>query len=384
MSAEESVELSSNQLGELATRVAEEVTEQSGGPGLESKTPREAVDKYFETRDLKPGTQRTQESSLYNHFVEWCNEVAGIDDMTTLTGDNLANYRIWRRDKASSRVDKLSPKSEETQQKITRTFIEYCESFSAVHQGLHEYVLVPTLDKEDEVRKEILDSETAKEILDYLRKYEYASVQHVVMLLFGASGMRISDLHSLDVGDHITNSDGPYLKIRHRPEKGTTLKNGKEGERTVYVSDAVNEVLEDYIENQRTDKADEYGREPLLTSSHGRLSKSTIRNYVYAWTRPCATGKECPYGRDPEECRGARRNNWASQCPDSLSCHPVRKGYITQELKSGVPVTILSQRCDVSESILEKHYDLRTDEEKMAARRVAMQLAHEKKPGYAE
>ncbi|MFP8957677.1 hypothetical protein ACLI4Y_13200 [Natrialbaceae archaeon A-CW3] len=122
----------------------------------------------------------------------------------------------------------------------------------------------------------------------------------------------------------------------------------------------------------------------MLTTTHGRLSKNTIRTYVYAWTRPCAIGKDCPYGENPEECEAARRMNWAFKCPDSLSCHPVRKGYITAELTSGVPKEILCDCCDVSEDIMDKHYDHRTEETKMAARRVAMQLAHEKNARYGE
>jgi len=365
--------------GSLAEKIADHMS-----PSLNAKTPEEAVNKYFETRDLRSNTEYTHKSSLYNFFLRWCDDVAEIDDMNSLTGEDLADYRTWRRDNASERVDKLSPKSEETQQKILRTFIKYCESWEIVRPGLHEFVIVPTLDKNDEVRNEILNSETAKDILEWLQKYEYGDVQHVVWLLFAACGARTGGIHSLDLGDYDHDDEGPYLKFRHRPETGTNLKNKYDGERYVDIPQSVSKVLDDYIKDNRTSITDEHGRKPLLTTAHGRISKSTIRNYVYAWTRPCAIGKECPYGEDPDECEAARRNNWAFKCPDSLSCHPVRKGYITAELKSGVPKGLLSDRCDVSEDVMDKHYDHRTEEEKMAARRVALKLAHQKKPGYAE
>lgn len=383
MSAEELTGITSQQMEAFAKQVAEEVKHETGESTLKRKTPREAVDKYFEIRDLKPNTEDTHRSSL-KFFVRWCEQERGIDDMRALTGDDLADYRVWRRDKASKRVDKLSPTTEGSQQTITRTFIEYCESFSAVPSGLHQFVIVPTLDEGEDVRSEILDSETAKAILDYLRKYEYASVEHVVLMLLGASGMRVGDLHSLDKADYVTDSDGPYLKLRHRPDEGTELKNQSRGERTVFLKGSVAKVLDDYIADRRVERTDEYGRKPLLTTSHGRLAKSTMRNYVYKWTQPCAIGKGCPYDRDPEECKAARRKNDASKCPDSLSCHPVRKGYITQELKAGVPMAILSERCDVSERTMQKHYDFRTDQEKMAARKVAMELAHIENAGYGE
>jgi integrase len=367
---------------ELADQVAERLVRQLG-PSLESMTPEEAVNKYFDTRDLKQSTEDTHKSSLYNHFVYWCENVGGIDDMNSLTGNDLADYRVWRRDEASDRVDKLSPKSEETQQKITRTFIEYCESWEVVRPSLHEYVLVPNVDKEDAVRDEVLDSGTAKDILEWLNKYEYGSLQHVVVLLFAACGARTGGVHSLDRDDYTSESDGGYLKFQHRPESGTTLKNGKDGNREVEISDSVCDVLDDYLKDHRKAHTDEHGREPLLTTSHGRLATSTIRNYIYAWTRPCAIGRKCPYEKNPDECE-ARRNNWAFKCPDSLSCHPVRKGYITAELKAGVPKAVVSERCDVSEAIMDKHYDFRTEAEKRKARRVARRLAHTSESTYGE
>lgn len=372
-------ELGDELAGPLAEKLGEQMT-----PSLNSMTPEEAVDKYFDTRELKDNTQYTHESSLRNFFLRWCDDVADIDDMNALSGNDLASYRIWRRDEASKRVEKLSPKSEETQQKITRTFIKHCESWEVVRSGLHEHVIVPSLDKNDEVRDEILDSETAKEVLEWLQKYEYGDVQHVVWLLLSSCGARTGGIHSLDLEDYVSNDDGSYLKFRHRPETGTTLKNDYEGERNVDIPRSVSDVLDDYIADHRESSTDEQGREPLLTTAHGRLGKSTIRNYIYAWTRPCAIGRGCPYDRDPEECDAARRNNWAFECPDSLSCHPVRKGYITAELKAGVPKATISQRCDVSEAVMDKHYDHRTEEEKMAARRVALKLAHETEKGYGE
>ena len=373
-----------DELGEeFADFVAKKVADEMS-PSLNSMTPEEAVDKYFESRELKSDTESTHKSSLYNFFLKWCQEIAEIEDMNALSGDGLANYRVWRRDQASNRVDQLKPKSEETQQKILRKFIEYCESWEAVQPGLHEYVIVPSVDKKDEVRDEILDSETAKDILEWLDKYEYAGVQHVVWILFASCGARTGGVNSLDLDDYVGEGDDPHLKFRHRPETGTTLKNGEDGERNVSLTESVCEVLDDYIENHRKSKTDEYGREPLLTTNHGRLAKSTIRNYVYAWTRPCAIGRDCPYGKDPESCDAARRNNWAYQCPSSLSCHPVRKGYITSELKSGVPEKVLSERCDVSEGVMEKHYDHRSKEEKMEARKNALRIAHETGTGYGE
>jgi integrase len=170
---------------------------------------------------------------------------------------------------------------------------------------------------------------------------------------------------------------GGYLKFRHRPDTDTALKNGEEGERDVSISDEVWQVLEDYRNDRRVDQQDSFGRNPLLTTTHGRLSKSTIRTYIYAWTRPCAIGEGCPYDRDPNECKAAQRNNWAYECPDSLSCHPIRKGYIMAKLNTGLSKSVISERCDVSEDVLDKHYDHRSKKEQMEVRRDLIRQLHE-------
>lgn len=363
----------------IADMVAEKLK-----PSLKSTTPREAVKKYLKDRDFIESTEGTQRSSLKNFFVDWCEDVGGVNDMSELTGDDLAAYRTWRREESSERVDILAPKSEETQQKILRKFIERCESREIVRPNIHKYVIIPTVSREDEVRDEFLDSQLATRILNWLTQYEYAGRHHVMMLLFADTGARLGAIHSLDLTDYVSAGDGGYLKIRHRPEEGTRLKNKKEGERDVSITPGTSQVLDDYIKDRRIDQIDSYGRSPLLTTKHGRMCKSTIRNYAYAWTRPCAVGRDCPYGRDPAECDAAKRNNWAFKCPDSLSTHPVRKGYITAELKAGVPKVVLSERCDVSERILDKHYDHRTEQEKMKARRTLLEASHRSSPRYGE
>jgi hypothetical protein len=269
-------------------------------------------------------------------------------------------------------VDKLSPKSEASQQKITRKFIETCETFDACPSGLNHKVIIPSLDHEEEVRDDILDSERAKDILAHLHKFEYATIEHVVWLLFAVTGVRTSGIHSLDMADYHSDGDDSYLNFEHRSEEGTTLKNGKKGERQVSIGASTSEVLNDFLATHRPDVEDEYGRSPLLASRYGRLSKNTIRKYCYKWTRPCVVEGGCPFGRDPNDC-DAMSNDAAYKCPGSLSCHPVRKGYITQRLRDGIPKFVLSERCNVAEAVMDKYYDKRSDEEKRQARKELME-----------
>jgi len=60
-----------------------------------------------------------------------------------------------------------------------------------------------------------------------------------------------------------------------------------------------------------------------------------------------------------------------SSCPESVSPHPFGRGSITYWLWSDVPSRVVSDRADVSERVIEKHYDERTDQEKMEQRGVS-------------
>lgn len=127
-------------------------------------------------------------------------------------------------------------------------------------------------------------------------------------------------------------------------------------------------VLEDYVDGPREDVTDDYGRDPLLTTTHGRVSRSTVRDTVYRVTRPCWYGEECPHDRDQNEC-DATGFDGASKCPSSRSPHDARSGAITTHLLEDVPAEIVTDRMDVSQSVLDKHYDRRTEREKMEQRR---------------
>lgn len=127
-------------------------------------------------------------------------------------------------------------------------------------------------------------------------------------------------------------------------------------------------LLDDWIRDQRPDVTDEYGREPLLATSYGRACKTTIRRYCYQYTRPCIIGQECPHDRDPETCEGTNDGEF-SKCPSNANPHAIRRGSITNHLNSDVPETAVGDRANVSQRVLEMHYDQRTEKEKMEQRR---------------
>jgi integrase len=281
--------------------------------------------------------------------------------MNDLSGRDLHEYKVWRKNDGG-----LKPISLKGQLDALKAFLQWCESIDAVREGLHEKIVHPTLSKSDEVSDVKIGGDEAEKILEYLRQFEYGSRKHVLFGLLWHTGVRMGSLYALDVGDYYP--DERYLELVHRPNEGTPLKNQQDGERLVAVKPEFCEVIEDWISHVRSEVTDEYGRKPLLATKEGRMSKSCMRETVYAVTRPCIYSGTCPHSRDQEDCE-AMEYGLRSRCPSSKSPHSARRGSITYHLLNDVPEKYVSDRMNVSQDVLDKHYDKRTEEEKVEQRR---------------
>ncbi len=286
-----------------------------------------------------------------NHFVRWC-DVEGIDNMNDLTGRDIHEYRLWRKEDGD-----LNAVSLQTQMCTIRVFLRWCGSIEAVDSKLHTKVLVPQVPREEQQRDELLEHKEAEEILLHLSNFHYASNKHVLLALLWETGLRIGAARAIDLRD--ADLEEKFLRLKHRPETGTPLKNGSGGERLVAISADLADLLEDYIDTVRTDRTDDADREPLLMSTQGRLSRSSMRRYIYIITAPCFLDKECP---------GCTENK-DEKCPEAVTPHAVRRGSITHFLTEDVPTEVVGDRMDVSRKILEKHYDRRSEEVKLEQRR---------------
>ena len=328
----------------------------------EHTTPTDAVELYLDHRrgDLASASLQSHEYRL-NPFLRWC-EREDIQSMETLSGRDLAAYKAWRRDDGN-----LAPATLKTQMDTIRVFIRFCESIEAVPENLHEKVLSPTLKARENQRDERIKPERAKEILSFLGRYRYASLGHVIMALLWRTGIRLGGIRGIDLNDY--KPDRSRIELYHRPESDTPLKNQTEGERYLALKTKTCELLDDWIEYNRPDVTDDYGREPLLASNHGRLSRASTRRYVYRLTRPCEIG-ECPHGRNPDTCEATGNGGHAaSKCPSSHGTHAIRRGSITHFLASDVPEEVVCDRMNVSRDVLDDHYDRRPEEQKVEQRR---------------
>ncbi|MDS0280931.1 tyrosine-type recombinase/integrase [Haloarcula onubensis] len=328
---------------------------------LEPLTPSEAKEMFLADRRGQV-SERTVQADDYRlrHLIRWA-EDNGLDNLNELDGRTLHKFRLWRKEDGD-----LNKVSLRTQLKSLRVFIKWCESIDAVEEGLHEKILLPTPSKEEERREETLRSGQAENVLEYLRRFEYASRSHTLVELLWHTGLRIGAVYSLDIEDF--DSEEQRLSLTHRPDTETPLKNKSEGERMVALSQYLCEVLEDWIDHNRPEVTDENDREPLFASEQGRLTISTMRERVYTVTRPCYYGDHCPHDRRERDCE-ATKYGYRSKCPSSVSPHSIRRGAITHFLTEDVPEKVVSDRMDVGQDVLDKHYDRRTEEVKVEQRR---------------
>lgn len=336
---------------------------------LEAISPEHAVDLYLDARrdDAADWTIRSHKSRL-RPFKEWCEE-KGIENMNALNGRDLYEYRVWRREGnySKSKVDELAPKSLKTQLSTLRAFLRFCQTIEAVPEDLYLKVPIPNLSHGDEVSDSKIVPERVPPILDYITTYHYASRDHVVTLLLWHCGARSGGIRALDLQDVELDGAEPIVRFVHRPESDTPLKNEEQSERANRVSGRVARILEDYIADKRRDRVDDHGRDPLVTTSHGRISISSIRNTIYRVTRPCWIGDECPHDKDPNSCEW-NTYHACSKCPSTRSPHDFRKARVTKFRNDGVSKGVVSDELDASGDILDKHYD-RANQRQRAQRR---------------
>ncbi|MEF8881928.1 MAG: site-specific integrase [Halapricum sp.] len=285
---------------------------------LEPIGPTDAVELYLTDREaeLTRATLNSHRTRL-SHFVRWCDDHE-VENLNTLTGRQLHEYRLWRRSDGS-----LSPLSEKTQMGTIRVFIRWIESIDGVQQELHTKVRSPTLSSDDKSWDVMLSSERADRVLDCLRKYKYASRQHVVLALLWHTMMRVGAVPALDIEAY--DQDEQYLQVKHRPDTGTPIKNADKGERLVALSDDVCTLVANWIADRRPAVTDDRGRAPLVASEHGRVHRSILRRDCYRFTRPCVFTEECPHDRDIDECDAASHDQ-SYECPSSVSPHALRRG----------------------------------------------------------
>ena len=325
---------------------------------LEPLEPEQGLQLYLDKREpnVAESTYRAHRIRL-QHFVRWCDE-NGIDNLNDITGRDLHEYRIWRRNEGG-----LNRVSVRTQMSSLRCYVKFAESIDAMSDGLRDAVDVPELERGENARNLMLEEERVGEILERLRTYDYASRRHVLVRLLWVTACRLGGARALDVED--VDLDEQTIEFTHRPDTGTPLKNKESGGRVNAIDDTTAQILEDWISDKRPDVTDN-GRNPLLTTTHGRIGTTTIRRHVYIVTSPGFVDRNCTCDVEEHDQSDLRK------CDDSVSPHVLRRSSLTAMLRRGNSDSIVGDRADVSKSVLEDHYDETTEEERAELRREEM------------
>lgn len=307
------------------------------------------------SRELRAKTQAIQQEHIAPFVGFLASE--GVTSWEDLEKRHLLEFKTHQRDEAELAETTLAARLV-----VVRTFLKWTQAYYEVSESVIDAAdtAIPDLDPDDWVRDTHIDTERARQILQrFDGTPAWASHSHVTFLLIWHVGMRRGTLRALDVDD--INLDSQTISIRHRGPS-TPLKNGVHGERDVNISEQVASVLDEYIEQHREpvvveEEVDGHGmvtRKPLLTTTHGRSDGSTLYRDVTMLT---ACG----------DCGYTKRD--AYKCEQAVSPHDLRRSSLTHHVRSDIDRSLISDRANVGEDTLERHYDQSTHEEKAALRR---------------
>ena len=217
--------------------------------------------------------QELSENSLYQHqsqlrqFEEWWVE-QDSDNLNELMGRDIHRFKQWRESQDVSNSTMIAQLS------VLRTFLRYCERIEGVKEDLYRKIVLPS-ETEDDRRTRMVEESEASVILEYLSTYQYASTDHAVYQLMWHAALRIGAIRSIDVED-FNESEG-FVKLVHRPDTDTPLKNKSKSERQVSLNEDTCRIISDYVKTNRIDQTDEFGRTPLFTTKNGRIGGVELR-----------------------------------------------------------------------------------------------------------
>lgn len=335
---------------------------------LDQPTLTELFNRFLARRRNRSPATRAQYKRTIPHFIDFA-EQHGVTAPSGISTELVDKY-----------VDELRAEYD-----VDATILTYTKNVRGWLRWLAKRdhcseVVYRILDKDElglspKARDVALPESEAKVIIPKLRRQRRGSAMHAIIELIWNAGPRIGAVHSLDIQDF--DPENNTIRLRHRPETGTRLKNGEkddatpgDGERDVEIADNVVDAISLYIETERPDVTDENGREPLFATARGRAARSTLRRWVYQatscrWAEVKGEESRCDGTCDPD----------SNICPHSYYPHAIRRGAIVNHLSGGLRLDLASQRFDVSPRTLQKHYDPRSKERRKEDRAEAVRSA---------
>lgn len=349
-------------LGELSTDDA------SGPSANDEPTLSKLYDRYLKRRQNRSPSTIAQYKRTIPPFVEFAthHDRTYAAELTTELVDQYTDELLSEYDADATVL---------THTKNIRAWLRWLNK-----RGLCSEPVYRMLDKEElglspKARDEALPESEAIHLLKTLNQQRHGSALSALLELLWNAGPRIGEVHSLDVSDF--DPENNDLHFRHRLNEGTRLKNGYaedntpgDGERDVTISPRVVEAIKLYLETDRPDVTDAYGRKPLFATSQGRAARSTLRRWVYEatscrWLHNGPVELTCDGSCDPR----------SNVCPHSYYPHAIRRGAIVNHLSGGLRPDRAGGRFDVSTPIIKRHYDPRLKQQLKNDRKEAVKDA---------
>ncbi|RQG89560.1 tyrosine-type recombinase/integrase [Natrarchaeobius chitinivorans] len=326
----------------------------------------ELYNRFLSRRQNRSPSTRAQYKRTIPEFVDFAesNNVSTPEKLSPALADMYIDYL---------RTEYNSDATILTYTKNVRSWLQWLSKRDLCDNSTYRVLNQEELGLYPKARDEAISQPEVTGRLHRLRRCRRSSGMHALMELLWNGGPRIGGAHSLDQRDF--DPENKVLRFRHRPETGTRLKNGSEnsntagdGERNIVIKEEVISAIQLYIETERPDVTDEYGREPLFATEYGRASRSTLRRWVYEATS-CRWN---PKDTDNCSCDGTC-NPDSNVCAESYYPHAIRRGSIVSHLSGGLRRERASERFDVSVKVIKKHYDPRTKQELLNDRREAVE-----------
>lgn len=321
-------------------------------------SPSDAAERWLSKRSTELRDQTLRDYGYrIERFVEFC-DGEEIDSMRGLTPWLVDQFDAERR-------GDLAPITVRNHNKTIKDWLEWCETVGVCSDGVSDALEVPDVARSDHVSDVRLEPDDARRLLETWRSGPNSGTKHHVTLeLLWHVGCRMGGLRAVDLSD--VDRDAGVLELRHRPELGTPLKRGEQGERDVGLREPVADVLEKWIDAYRPTARDDHGREPLLATRQGRVATSTLRDWSYYATAPCRY-ESCPHDREQSTCDWFQTTS-ATECPSTRSPHQIRSGAITWMRHQGFGVERVARRVNSSVRMIKKHYDLASEREEFENR----------------
>lgn len=361
----------------------EELTETNDGEGLETSADRQReirkridptnddtnpetqaeflAETYVDGRtEEKDYTKTTRENHVHHlaQFIDFLAENHDITDFDEVSGLHIMRYK-------ADQLGRCARTTVYTRMVTLRSFFRKMGTHGEVPDDLADSVdeELPRPDDDEWQDDTHLSEDRAKEVLEELETFEYASRKHVCYLLVWHIGCRLGGVRAISLRDF--HPENQTIEFHHRPAISCGLKNKSDGERQVNITEKVAEVVQDWIEHNRPSPDPDIGPEgteyhPLIASRYGRVDKSTIRRDIYQAT--CCG--DCTHDGKP-----LPKVQKAGECPESVGPHAMRRTSYTAQLNAGWPKKKLAERVNATTGVLDAHYDEQTKAEKAAQRR---------------